>query len=71
MRRLLRRSRPERPNERYGRGLAEPIVAQKFLDADVEELMRWLYLRALREGERILDVNAQIANGALDLRVAK
>ena len=30
-----------------------------------------LYLRALSEGERILDVNAQIADGALDLRVAK
>ena len=30
-----------------------------------------LYLRALRESERILDVNAQIANGALDLRVTK
>src|ERR1700722_11676037 len=30
-----------------------------------------LYLRALSEGERILDVDAQIANGALDLRVAK
>jgi hypothetical protein len=30
-----------------------------------------LHLRALSKDERILDVNAQIANGALDLRVAK
>lgn len=30
-----------------------------------------LHLRALSEGERVLDVHAQIANGALDLRVAE
>ena len=43
----------------------------ELLDAKAEELITSLHLRALSEGERVLYVDAQIANGALDLRVAK
>ena len=45
--------------------------AMRFLDADLEELLRMLNLRTFSKRECILDVNAQIANGALDLRVAE
>jgi len=43
----------------------------ELLDANVEELITSLHLRALSEGERILYVDAQIAHGALDLCVAE
>jgi hypothetical protein len=41
---------------------------KKLPDAEVEEL---LHLRALSEGERILDIDAEVADRALDLRMAK
>ena len=44
---------------------------QEPLDAEVEELDAPLYLRALSKDGRILHVEAQIANGAFDLRVAE
>ena len=37
----------------------------------VEEIVWPPSLRALREEERVRDVNAQITDGALDLRVAQ
>jgi hypothetical protein len=43
----------------------------ELLDAKVEELVISLHLPALCEGERVLHVDAQIANGAFDLRVAE
>ncbi len=36
-----------------------------------EEFNHMLHLGALGKGERILDVNTEIANGALDLRMAE
>ena len=41
----------------------------ELLDVGVEEPGRSLNLRALSKGERILYVDAQVANGALNLRV--
>jgi hypothetical protein len=43
----------------------------ELLDAKVEDVVTSLHLRALSEGERIFYVDAQITNGALDLRVAE
>ncbi len=43
----------------------------ELLDSEVEELGAWLHLRAFSKGERILDVDAQIANRALDLRMTE
>jgi hypothetical protein len=57
-------------NDVQGRSSAEPNRGTGLLDAKVEELVTSLHLRALSEGERVLHVDAQIAYGALDLRVA-
>ena len=40
-------------------------------DAEVEELVEMLHLRALSQRERILDIDAEVANRALDLRMAE
>ena len=45
--------------------------SEELLDAGAEEFARPLHLRPLRECERVLDVNAQVPDGALDLRMAE
>lgn len=52
-----------------GRLLPGPIV-DELLDGHVEEFIG-RYFRAFGEGERILDIDAKTANGALDLGVAE
>jgi hypothetical protein len=39
------------------------------LEATAEEFGRPLHLRSLREGKRVLDVNAEVADSAFDLRM--
>jgi hypothetical protein len=58
-------------NDRHGRSLAAAIDGAELLDDEVEEFRRSLDLRALGEREGILYVDAEIANCALDLRVAE
>jgi hypothetical protein len=51
--------------------LPAAIGGIELLDAEVEEFRGSLHLRALSEGEGILYVDAEIANGALNLSMAE
>jgi hypothetical protein len=53
-----------------GAKLAE-LTLREFLDVGGEELCNLLHLGGFSEGKRILYIDAQIANRALDLRVTK
>jgi transposase len=51
------------------RSTAALVGSEELVDASVEEFAIPLHLRALRECKRVLDVNAEVADGALDLRM--
>ncbi len=63
---------------RDGRSAARPLFGSgrlnknpEHLDASVEVLIGMLDFHALVESKRILDVNAKVANGALELVMTK
>jgi hypothetical protein len=58
-------------NARNGRTTAKRFDNEELLDPAAEELGRPLHLGAFGKGKRVLNVDAKIANGALDLRVAE
>ena len=57
-------------NDRHGRSPAKPIMARSSSTLTPRN-SRMLHLCAFSERERILDVDAQVSNGALDFRVAE
>jgi len=58
-------------NDVHGRSAGDTIAGTKLLGAEVEEILRSLYLRAFCKGERILYVDAEVPNGAFDLCMAE
>ena len=54
-----------------GRSAGDTIAGTSFLGAEFEEISRFLYLRAFCKGKRILYVDAEVPNGAFDLRMAE
>jgi hypothetical protein len=64
-------SRPRHSCDRDRRSFAEPTAAQGSSTRRSRSSFTSLHLRALSEGESVLHVDAQIAYGALDLRVAE
>jgi len=58
-------------DDRHGRTIAKRFDNKELLDPAAEELGRPLHLGAFGKGKRVLDVDAKIANGALNLRVAE
>jgi hypothetical protein len=62
----------QQPGERPA--WAQPCLADPgrgLLDPEVKEPDRTPHLHALSQGEGVFDINALIANGALNLRVAE
>jgi hypothetical protein len=56
--------------DRKGREASQKYVG-RLLDAQVKEPSKYLNLRTLGESERILNINAQISNGAFKFGVAE